>query len=195
MSIRYGLLALLERAPMYGYQLRKNFEASTGSTWPLNIGQVYTTLERLERDGCVESADEPGPEGRVMYRITDAGRLAIAAWFTSPIRTGDRPRDELAIKVSLALATPGVDVNSVVQIQRTATLKHLQELTRLKLSADEADDTAWLLVLDSMIFRAEAEVRWLDHSEVRLSRRPAEPPAPPAPTPQPARRTASETKR
>ncbi len=53
MSIKYGLLALLRDRPGYGYQLRAEFEEATGSTWPVNIGQVYTTLTRLERDGLV----------------------------------------------------------------------------------------------------------------------------------------------
>ena len=170
MSIKHGLLALLEREPMYGYQLKNEFEATTGSTWPLNIGQVYTTLSRLERDGLVEPDGEPDEDGRVIYRLTDTGHAELAGWFATPVAANDRPRDELAIKVSLALTTPGVDVHEVVQNQRTATMRHLQELTRLKADANEQNDTAWLLILDAMIFRAEAEVRWLDHSETRLTR-------------------------
>ncbi|WP_051425510.1 PadR family transcriptional regulator [Jiangella gansuensis] len=170
MSIRHGLLALLERSPMYGYQLRHEFERSTGTTWPLNIGQVYTTLARLERDGMVEQTGESDEDGKVVYRLTDAGHAELTGWFATPIAGSDRPRDELAIKVALAVTTPGVDVRAVLQTQRTATLRHLQELTRLKAMADDTDDTVWLLVLDSMVFRAEAEVRWLDHSETRLAR-------------------------
>lgn len=173
--IRHGLLALLERGPMYGYQLRAEFEASTGSTWPLNVGQVYTTLSRLERDGLVEAAGEADADGRVTYRITDAGSREVAQWFSTPVNGESRPRDELAIKLAMALTTPGVDAHRVIQTQRTSALRTLQELTRLKARADEVADAAWLLVLESMIFKAEAEVRWLDHCEVRI-----------APTPQPA---------
>jgi DNA-binding PadR family transcriptional regulator len=180
MSIKYGLLALLEREPMYGYQLRSEFERSTGATWPLNIGQVYTTLSRLHRDGLVEETGESDEQGKVVYRLTDAGRSDLARWFTTPVTQDDRPRDELAIKVALAVTTPGVDARAVVQAQRTATVRHLQELTRLKAGAGE-DDVAWLLVLDSMIFRAESEVRWLDHSETRLARMPRPPVRPAAP--------------
>lgn len=183
MSIKYGLLALLEREPMYGYQLRAEFERSTGATWPLNIGQVYTTLSRLHRDGLVEETGESDEQGKVVYRLTESGHAELERWFTTPVTQDDRPRDELAIKVALAVTTPGVDARSVVQAQRTATVRHLQELTRLKIRADEDADTAWLLVLDSMIFRAEAEARWLDHSETRLARMPK--PAPPAPAPEP----------
>jgi DNA-binding PadR family transcriptional regulator len=181
MSIKYGLLALLEREPMYGYQLRVEFERSTGATWPLNIGQVYTTLSRLHRDGLVEETGESDEQGKVVYRLTDSGRAELERWFATPVTQDDRPRDELAIKLALAVTTPGVDAPAVVQAQRTATVRHLQELTRLKTRADDRADTAWLLVLDSMIFRAEAEVRWLDHSETRLARL-APPPAVPAKT-------------
>ena len=171
MSIRHGLLALLERGPMYGYQLRSEFETATGATWPLNVGQVYTTVARLERDGLVRPG-ESDPDGRVTYAITDDGRDEVGRWFTTPVAREARPRDELAIKLALALTTPGVDVHRVVQTQRTATLRSLQDLTRLKAHADDRRDAAWLLVLESMIFQAEAEIRWLDHCETRLTEMP-----------------------
>src|SRR3954449_367066 len=171
MPIRRGLLTLLAREPMHGYQLRSEFDAATGATWPLNIGQVYTTLSRLERDGFVEPVGES--DGRVSYRITDAGLKEVEAWFAAPVAREGRPRDELAIKLALALTAPGVDVHKVVQVQRTATLRSLQELTRLKAGADPVADAAWLLVLEAMIFQAEAEVRWLDHCETRVAALPA----------------------
>jgi DNA-binding PadR family transcriptional regulator len=166
MPIRRGLLTLLAREPMHGYQLRSEFDAATGATWPLNIGQVYTTLNRLERDGFVEPVGEE--EGRVTYRITDPGRAAVAKWFAEPVARENRPRDELAIKLALALTAPGVDVHKVVQVQRTATLRSLQDLTKLKAGADPIADAAWLLVLEAMVFQAEAEIRWLDHCETRI---------------------------
>jgi DNA-binding PadR family transcriptional regulator len=179
MSVKHGLLALLERGPMHGYQLRVAFEESTGGTWPLNIGQVYTTLSRLERDGLVRPL--PGNEaGQLPYQITDAGRSELADWFATPISHNDRPRDELAIKLALALTTPGVDVQAVVQRQRGATMRTLQEYTRLKAGAERPADLSWLLVLDAMIFQAEAEVRWLDHCEASLVR--SVPPATSPPT-------------
>jgi DNA-binding PadR family transcriptional regulator len=169
MSIKHGLLALLERGPMHGYQLRTAFEESTGGTWPLNIGQVYTTLSRLERDRLIRPLPK-GEEGRRPYEVTDAGRADLASWFATPVSRTDRPRDELAIKLALALTTPGVDVRAVVQAQRSATMRTLQEYTRLKARADQPADQAWRLVLDAMLFQAEAEVRWLDHCEASLVR-------------------------
>jgi len=174
MSVKHSLLALLERGPAYGYQLRAAFESATGNTWPLNIGQVYTTLNRLERDDLVEALPE-NDSGQRPYRITETGRHHLAGWFASPVQAADRPRDELTIKLALAVTTPGVNVADVIQRQRTATLRLLQEFTRLK-SAEDRPELAWRLVLESMIFRAEAEIRWLDHTEAVVAR--SELPAP-----------------
>lgn len=168
MSIKYGLLALLQPGPKYGYQLRGEFEAATGSTWPLNIGQVYTTLTRLERDSLVRAAGEP-VDGRSLYEITADGRAELASWFDTPVGRESRPRDELAIKLALALAVPGVDVGAVVHRQRVSTMKSLQELTRLKRGSRDGD-ISWLLVVESMTYAAEAELRWLDHCESMLAR-------------------------
>jgi len=183
MSVKQALLALLEQGPMYGYQLRSEFEQRTGSTWPLNVGQVYTTLARLERDGLVEQLDrgehggvvESGErEGQVVYRVTDRGRAEVSEWFTTPVPRTQPPRDELAIKLALAVTVPGVDVATVIQRQRSATMTALQDYTRLKRTGpgDSGDpaDLAWTLVLDSLVFAAEAEIRWLDHCEARLRR-------------------------
>ena len=68
MSVRHALLALLSEGPKYGLQLREEFEARTGEVWPLNVGQVYTTLQRLERDGLVES-DDDGDDGAPLFAI------------------------------------------------------------------------------------------------------------------------------
>jgi DNA-binding PadR family transcriptional regulator len=183
MSIKHGLLALLERGPMYGYQLRAEFEESTGGTWPLNIGQVYTTLGRLERDDMVRPLPE-NDGGQRSYEITGSGRAELAAWFVTPVNHAARPRDELAIKLALALTTPGVDASAVIQRQRSATMRTLQEYTRLKTGAERPSDLPWRLVIDAMLFQAEAEIRWLDHCETSLVRFT---PAPkPAATPTPA---------
>ncbi|MFJ9313583.1 PadR family transcriptional regulator [Pimelobacter simplex] len=175
MSVKHALLALLEQEPMYGYQLRAEFEQRTGTTWPLNVGQVYTTLSRLERDGLAQGGGEDA-EGHVIYRITDAGRDEVATWFTTPVARTQPPRDELAIKLALAVTVPGVDVATVIQQQRSATMAALQDYTRLKRQATGTAraELAWSLVLDSLVFAAEAEVRWLDHCEARLRRAAAE---------------------
>ena len=109
MIVRHALLALLSEGPKYGFQLAQEFEAGTGEMWPLNTGQVYTTLQRLERDGLVESDDtvEDGPQNS--FRITDSGRVELEQWLHTPPDTTRPPRDELVIKVLVALRIPGVE--------------------------------------------------------------------------------------
>ena len=189
MSVRHGLLALLAEQPSHGYELRAEFERRTGSTWPLNVGQVYTTLSRLERDGLVVSEGE-NEVGQKAYALTEAGRDELDAWFATPVRREDRPRDELAVKLALAVTAPGVDVAAVLQAQRTDSVRALQDYTRLKRTSGDAD-LAWSLVLESLVFAAEAEVRWLDHCEGRLhaARAAAPPGRPVAPRPGRAART------
>lgn len=171
MSIRQSFLAILDQGACYGYQLRAEFERRTGSTWPLNIGQIYSTLDRLVRDGLV-SRDETGEGDQIYYAITPAGSAEVAQWLNAPVvRSAAHTRDELAMKLAIAVTLPGVDIVGIIQAQRAATFRTLQELTRTKSAGGEAltaEGLAWQLVVDSLLFQAEAEVRWLDHSEARL---------------------------
>lgn len=169
MSVKYGLLALLAEGASYGAALKSAFEARTGGTWPVNVGQVYTTLDRLERDGLVV-AGEPDVEGRIAYRLTNAGLEAVERWWRSPVDREVTPREELVIKLAIAITSPGVDSAEVAQTQRAATMHRLQQLTRLKQSVDPATDLAWLLVVEHQLFAAEAEIRWLDQVEASVAR-------------------------
>jgi DNA-binding PadR family transcriptional regulator len=170
MSVRNALLALLSEQPKYGLQLRQEFEARTGDVWPLNVGQVYTTLQRLERDGVVTSdgADD-GPQKR--YAITDAGRGELATWLRTPTTAAQPPRDDLLIKILVATQVAGIDVHEVIQVHRRQLIELMQRYTAVKAEAAE-DDVALAIVVDAELFRAEAAVRWLDSTEVRLKRRP-----------------------
>ncbi|HEX4058383.1 MAG TPA: PadR family transcriptional regulator [Galbitalea sp.] len=172
MSIRNSLLAILGERAFYGYELRQEFEARTGAAWPLNIGQVYTTLDRLQRDGQIDSAGED-TDGRRLWQITEAGRRECDRWLSAPIEQVERGRDALAMKLAIASTLPRSDIASIIQAQREATTRALQDLTRTKAAGGDTvtpSELAWLLVVDSMIFQAEAEIRWLDHSEQRLSK-------------------------
>ena len=174
MSVRQSLLAILDQGPCYGYQLRSEFDRRTGSTWPLNVGQIYTTLDRLERDGLVAKGDTDA-QGHVYWEITDAGRLEVRDWLDSAVLRAQGTRDELAIKLAMAATLPGVDVAEVIRTQRRASLAHLRELTGATYPGDDPDgpeELAWALVMDSMVVQAEAEVRWLEHTETRLARHP-----------------------
>ncbi len=173
MSVRYGLLALLAEAPSHGYSLKTAFERRTGGSWLLNIGQVYTTIQRLERDGFVEALGSD--DDRREYRITPAGREQLDRWFDSPVVPEGPARDELTIKVLLAVAAGDIDVTSLLQRQRRASVEQLQAYTRRKAQADPKRDVAFLILLDALIFRTEAEIRWLDASEARIKSLSAEP--------------------
>lgn len=172
MSVRHGLLALLSQGPSYGYQLKVEFERRTGDSWPVNVGQVYNTLDRLERDGLIERGETDG-DGHVFYAITDAGAAEARSWLEGPVVRGAAARDELAVKLALAVTLPGVDPEAIIHAQRVATIRSLQELTRSKAAGgdpDSPEEFAWQLVVDALIFQAEAEVRWLEHSEARIRR-------------------------
>jgi DNA-binding PadR family transcriptional regulator len=180
MSVRHSLLALLDAGPMHGYGLKTEFEAATGEVWALNVGQVYMTLTRLERAGLVEteaaSGSSDGPvEGQKIYRITEAGRAELRRWFTTPVAREMVSRQELAIKLVFAMRSGTTDVAEVVQRQRTATMRQVQDITRLKAAAERDGDLAGLLMLDALLFQAEAEARWLDLCEARLAQQPPAP--------------------
>jgi DNA-binding PadR family transcriptional regulator len=181
MSVRHALLALLSEGPKYGLQLREEFEARTGEVWPLNVGQVYTTLQRLERDGMVEAAngvpdrDQPGNAPGVpgapqkAFRITEAGSAELAEWLRVPPDLSAPPRDELVMKVLVAVTVPGTDVHEIIQAHRTYLVQLMQEWTRLK-EDNYGTDVAFALVVDAELFRLDSVVRWLDAADGRLRR-------------------------
>ena len=177
MSVRHALLALLTEGPKYGLQLRQEFEERTGEVWPLNVGQVYTTLQRLERDGLVES-DDAGDDGpQKAFRITEAGADELALWLRTPPDMSSPPRDELVIKVLVALRAPGVDVHEVIQVHRRHLVELMQQWTRLKEYA-AAQDVSFGLAVDAELFRLDSVIRWLDSADGRIRRTALEPPAP-----------------
>ncbi len=170
MSVRNGLLALLTSHDRHGYELKKELEERTGSLWELNVGQVYTTLSRLERDGLVaEAGTVPGEQGsqdQRLYALTDAGSREVDDWFTQP-RTRPAPdRDELVIKLTLAASLDEVDLDAVIDAQQVVTTEELQRYTRLKASADPGD-LARLFALDAVIAQIDGELRWLEQCRQR----------------------------
>ena len=181
MSVPHALLALLREGPKYGLRLQSEFESRTGEVWPLNIGQVYSTLQRLERDRLVEAAGE-GERSQKQYRITSAGAQELDDWLRTPPDLIPPPRDELVIKVLVALQVPGTDVHEILQVHRRHVIEVMQRYTQIKAAAAE-DDVPLALVADAELFRLEAIVRWLDAADVRLKQLPTTAPAPAVDTP------------
>lgn len=173
MSVRQSLLAILAQGPCYGHQLRHEFDRRTGSVWPLNVGQIYNTLERLERDGFA-SRGATNSQGHVYWHITALGSAEVERWLTTPVETGPSGRDEVAVKLAIAATLPGADSAAVIAAQRIASQHRLDELRRLRASRDDTapEGIAWSLVVESMIFSADAEVRWLEHVRSVLTQHP-----------------------
>jgi DNA-binding PadR family transcriptional regulator len=168
-SVRHALLALLSEGPKYGLQLRQEFEARTGEVWPLNVGQVYTTLQRLERDGLVDSEDSADESPQKGFHITKEGESELTKWLRTPPDFSSPPRDELVIKVLVALELPNVDVHELVQVHRRYLVELMQQWTRLK--EDESRfDLHFALVVDAELFRLDSLIRWLDMADGRMKR-------------------------
>jgi DNA-binding PadR family transcriptional regulator len=170
MAVREGLLSLLEPGPRYGYQLKTEFESVTGGVWTLNVGQVYTTLDRLERDGFVVMSES---DGQKSYTLTAAGREELGAWWQAVPAEDPPPRDELMLKVLMAIERGREHGLDVITRQRTALFAVLQRHRRDRPASDTATPTALAatLVTDALVVRAEADLRWLDLCESRLTRK------------------------
>lgn len=165
MTVREGILALLTEGPRHGYALKTGFEEAMGGAWSLNVGQVYTTLERLERDGLVRSEAD---EARTAYRLTDDGWEAVGAWWSAAPDTVGHHRDELVMKVLLAMSTAPDAALELIRRQRDRLLTLLQAYQRARRDGGPARSLAATLTHDAVEMRAEADMRWLDLCEERL---------------------------
>lgn len=159
MSVRQSLLAILDQGACYGSQLRAEYERRTGAR--VNVGQVYTTLERLERDGLVTGGGVDD-EARVLWEPTPAGRIEAASWLsTASLAEG---RDDLALKIALAVTLPEADVDGILDAQRAAVRTALAEVEDAP-----ADAVAAAIVRAARRARLEADLRWLDEVETLAS--------------------------
>jgi DNA-binding PadR family transcriptional regulator len=160
-SVRLSLLALLDQGPCYGYQLRTELDWRTGGAGPVNVGQIYNTLDRLERDKLVRKTGENN-----YYEITSVGSAAVAAWFA----TAAAPA-ELAGKLALAVTLPGVDVAAIIRAQREAALPPpLQlQLPNGEDSPGTAEQLAAAVVRRAERIERDAQLQLLDEVELLLT--------------------------
>ena len=176
--MRNTLLALLAEGTAHGYELKQAIEQMFGDAWPpLNIGQIYTTLGRLERDGLVASAHiaQAGRPDKRVYDLTDAGREEVRRWLEEPV-SGARLKDEFFTKLILA-RLPGVaalnggtDPRALIARQRRDYLQSLRDLNGLLLRQNGRDDHASAaLLIEGAILHLEADLKWLDLCEQRLT--------------------------
>jgi DNA-binding PadR family transcriptional regulator len=163
---------LLHQKPRHGYDIRSAFEAMVGgpAVWDLKPAQVYTTLQRLERDGLVEPAETEqisGPE-RVVFRLTDPGRRALDDWLSSGVHS-DHVRDHFWVKLMVATRTDEVDPRDVVRLQRATLYRELHALTTSRAELDRSSELSRVTLLDKAVMHMEADLRWLDMVEGRLA--------------------------
>jgi DNA-binding PadR family transcriptional regulator len=172
MSVRYAVLGLLSQKPRHGYELRAAFEAVVGgdANWNVKPAQIYTTLERLEKSGLVARSSDLG-EGsepsRRIYAITDHGQRALNDWFSRGVTPGHQ-RDEFFIKLMIALASNKVDPVLLIQTQRSHLYQELHAVTAQRDAYDPQKEMAQILLLDKAIMHLEADLRWLDITEMRI---------------------------
>jgi DNA-binding PadR family transcriptional regulator len=171
MSVRHAILALLAQRPRHGYDLRAAFEAVAGGeeNWDVKPAQVYTTLTRLEKGGLVTEQSveqDAGPEKRI-YAITRQGQVTLEEWFSEGTRP-EHQRDAFFLKLMLALVSGAADPYRLIGAQRTLLYRELHALTNQRSRLDPKRELARLLLLDKAGMQLEADLRWLEMTEVRL---------------------------
>jgi DNA-binding PadR family transcriptional regulator len=166
--LRYVMLGLLGAEPRYGYELKAVFEAFLGGTWPLNIGQVYTTLGRLEREGLVVAEVVPQDQvpDRKVYALTDAGRAELEGWISAVEEGPVRLRDEFFLRIAVRSLTDPAGAAGLIHAQRAAHLETLADLARVQ--EDPGMHPSTTLLLEGAMLRVEADLRWLEVAESRL---------------------------
>ena len=177
MSVKHALLGILSEKERHGYDLKSAFDDRVGEFWSLNYGQIYSTLDRLEKEGLVSWREEPQPKrpDRKIYRITPRGRQELEDWLARPVGRTRALRDELFIKLVFLGRKDPAAVVDLIQRQKEVYLAHMQRLTQRKfeLARRPATDDALAteILMDAALFHAEADVRWLVQTEAKLRER------------------------
>jgi DNA-binding PadR family transcriptional regulator len=166
--MREALLSLLYKEPAHGYELKLAIESMFGELWPaVNIGQVYQTLSRLERQGLVRSAtvtQESRPDKKV-YELTAAGREGLQRWVDEVVPAA-RIREGFLRKLVLAWKTRLADPVMLMDRQRRAYLLQLRELNEL---ADTATGLVARLAVEAAVLHVQADLKLLEYCEQAVS--------------------------
>lgn len=165
--MRHLFLALLADGPRHGYELRSTLEQTFGSLLPaLNTGQIYTTLQRLERDGLVAGEEVPGDtRNKRTYALTDAGQAELRTWIDTPV-PGTRLKDEFFMKLVVVSLRSTDEGRRLIDRQRREYLQSLRDLDELARTA--GGDTVAALLVEGAQLHVEADLRWLDLCTQRL---------------------------
>jgi DNA-binding PadR family transcriptional regulator len=162
MSLKFGILGLLAEQPLHAYAVKARFEDLLGGSWEVNIGQVSTTLQRLERDGLVEPAESRGDRGRLPYRLTDEGRKALEDWLAEPESEPQQLREEIYVKLLLASRVARGGLPGLLARQRRVYLQRLKDLAVLEQKAKSAGRDDLVLLYKGAVLHTEADLKWVD---------------------------------
>jgi DNA-binding PadR family transcriptional regulator len=174
MPVKHAILGILKEVPRHGYELKSIFDERIGNFWNLNYGQIYTTLDRLEKEGFVSGIEEEQdsrPDKKV-YNISLKGVQELERWLQEPA-TKPRPlRDELFIKLFFTSRENPELALRLIERQTQIYMEQMRELTETKyrLSKDSLNQENMMtdLLTDAALFHAEADVRWLSHVEAKI---------------------------
>ncbi|MEV7005918.1 PadR family transcriptional regulator [Streptosporangium sp. NPDC051022] len=167
--MRLLLLALLAKEPAHGYELKQELEQTFGSAYPSpNIGQIYVTLGRLEKDGLVRAVDveQSNRPNKKVYHLTAAGRDALVTWAAEPTE-GPRVRDEFFMKLVLAPMTGIADRMALISRQRRHYLGLMRDLNDLADRVDPGNHVELLLIEGAML-HLQADLDWLQRCQEDL---------------------------
>jgi DNA-binding PadR family transcriptional regulator len=162
MSLRFGILGLLAEDPLHGYQVKQRFEEMLGGTWELNIGSVYQALQRLERDGLVETTGDRGDRGRQAYRATEAGVSALEEWLEDPESQPQLLREDFYVKLLLLGRQANGRLERLLNRQRHVHLQRMRDLTEQERAAREGGRIQLALLFKGGQLHTEADLKFLD---------------------------------
>ena len=169
--MKFLFLSLLSKEPTHGYDLLQTYESLFSVVMPpLNAGQIYTTLSRLERDGLVQkyAIEQEGKPDKRIYELTKEGQQVLVEWFEAPI-SGPRIKDNFYMKLISAKMCDLADTKQLINIQRQQYLQNLHNLNNLALQDDISDDPARLLLIQGAILHLKADLEWLELCEDEFS--------------------------
>jgi DNA-binding PadR family transcriptional regulator len=167
--LRLPLLALLAKGPAHGYELKLALEKLLGAAYPQpNVGQIYVTLNRLEKSGLIRGEDvaQSSRPNKRIYELTEAGHEAVRAWFEEPTDE-PRVRDEFFMKLALAPETGVADQISLINRQRRHYLNTMRDLSKLAAAEDRDNRVAQLLIEGAML-HLQADLDWLERCQEEL---------------------------
>ncbi len=167
--LKHAILGLLAEKPRHGYDIKNEFEKMLGHTWKLNIGQVYSTLARLERDNLVKSEEIPQDclPDRKVYSLTDAGREELKAWFGEPSRPPARFKVDFFLKLLVAQRAEPSGLLPMIWQQRQVYLQAIADMNALLI---KTDDEEMRLLAEGLLLHLDADMKWLDLCEETLSK-------------------------